>query len=182
MVSHDTVRGADGKIVNAAGAPYDPAKAADAKRVENDPQALFFIKHPQGETYARPPLAGTVGDEVNGNEQNIAIADIPSEKGALGVAINYTIDASTLAPAAVGRVTLRVVNASGETVATLTEDETVTPGTVTIGAASIPAELIDGPLQVEINGVGFYSVVIDYVVTYQDTPFIVLTWDDVTLG
>ena len=179
MVSRDTVRGSDGKITKADGVtPYDPAAPADARRVENDPQALFFLKHPDGETAARAPVAGSGSANLNGPDQTVT-AEVPAEPGAASATLNVTVGAGA-APVGLGQVSVRVLDANGTELAA-EPPANVLPNQPLVRSFEIPGDKITGPLTVEVSGSGTYSVTVDHVVTYDDHPFIVLTWDDVTV-
>lgn len=180
MVSRDTVRGADGKITKADGAtPYDPASPADARRVENDPQALFFIKHPDGETAKRAPVTGSAPLALSGPNQAVS-TEIPAEAGASGATINVTVSAGA-APVPVGQVAIRILDANGTELVS-EPPQNVLPNQPIVKTYDIEGDKIAGPLTVEISGSGSYSATVDHVVTYDDHPFIVVTWDDVTVA
>lgn len=180
MVSRDTVRGTDGKIAKADGTtPYDPASPADARRVENDPQALFFIKHPDGETAKRAPLAGSAPVAISGPNQ-AATAEVPTEAGASGATINVTVTAGA-APVALGQVAIRILDANGTEIAS-EPAANVLPNQPIVKSYQVTADKIAGPLTVEVSGSGSYSATVDYVVTFDDHPFIVVTWDEVTVA
>lgn len=179
MISRDTVRGADGRILDAAGAaPYDPAKPGDATRVEDDAQVLFWIKHPQGETFARAPLNASVPLSFSGPTQT-QMVDIPAEKGAAGGIVNFTLRPGQ-APVAVGQFAFRLVNASGGVL--YEESDPIAQNQPRVGSVELTAAMIDGPLQAQVEGAGAFDVVVDYQVTYEDRPFLVVTWDEVALS
>lgn len=178
MVSRDTVRGSDNKITKADGAaPYDPAAPTDARRVENDPQALFFVKHPDGETAKREPATGSATLTFQGPAAT-QTTEVPAEKGAASVVINVTATGGA-APVGVGQISVSVKDAEGTEVAGQGSTN-VLPNAPFAASFDIPIEKVTGPLTVEITGQGTFSVVVDHVVTYDDHPFIVVTWDEVT--
>lgn len=177
MVSDTTVRGADGKILKADGAtPYDPASPADARRVEGDPQAILWVKSPDGENAARAPVPVTGSAAFLGPESTQTI-EVPAEKGAR-VALNLTADGGGN-PLAVGQVAFRLVDAAGTEVAAVGQ-QTVTPAAAYSGVLEV-AEAT-GPLTLEITGQGVFTASVEGAVSYADVPFLVLTWDDVTVS
>lgn len=179
MVSADTVRGADGKILNAAGnAPYDPAKPTDAKTTPGDAQAFFFIKHPDGETAARAPLPITGSADFAGPETTQTLA-IPAEKGALSLTLTVN-STSGSTPVALGELSLRVLDAAGNETATGTAQ--VLPNQPASLALSVEGSAISGPLTLEMTGTGIFHVDVTGALLYDDHPFLVLTWDEVTLS
>lgn len=179
MISDDTVRGADGKIQNAAGtAAYNPAAPTDAKIVAGDAQVLFSLKSPDGESAMREPVAGAVKLGFQGPEATLS-ADIPSEKGAVELVVNVTLTAMDPAPVGVGRATISLIDANGNT--TKTVDLTLTPqGPLTQSFVLKGAE-VTGAFKLQVKGEGVFSANVDYVVTFDDHPFMVLTWDEVTV-
>jgi len=180
MISADTVRGTDGKIAKADGTtPYDPATPADARRVEGDAQALMFLKHPQGETFARAPVMTSEPLTCAGPEC-VQTSAVPVDTGASSIAINVTIGPQSTLPAGLGQGTVRVLDANGTELATQAFQATPQgPGLVTFDID--PAAAV-GPLTVEVAGGGAYTATVESVVTYDDVPFIVLTWDEVTIA
>lgn len=178
MVSDDTVRGADGKITNAAGsAPYDPGNAGDARVVMDDPQAFLKLVHPDGETAARAPLSASESRAFAGPENTQAV-EIPSERGAAFLQVNVTMTGPQSAPVGVGRATLTLKDAGGN--ATKTSEVTLTPNQAATATFELGAAEITGPFTLEITGVGAFTAAVTYSVVFDDHPFIVLTWDEVT--
>lgn len=178
MIAADTVRGTDGKITKADGTtPYDPATPADARRIENDPQAILWVKHPLGETFSRGavPVAATLACQ---GPQCTQSAEIPAEEGATHLDINVTYTPTGPLPLAVGRATFSIVDAAGTSVVPATESQIVPGPTPTTLVVSVPLEGIVGPLTAQITGDGAFSVAIEGTITYVDHPFLVLTWDD----
>lgn len=180
MVSADTVRGADGKITKTDGAtPYDPASPADARRIEGDPQALMFLKHPQGETFSREPAMTSEPLTCAGPECS-QTAEIPFDTGAASIVVNVTVGPQSSLPGAFGQGTVRVLDANGAELAN--ETFQVTPqGPDALSLDIDPAGAL-APLTVEVTGSGAYTALVESVVTYEDVPFIVLTWDEVTVA
>lgn len=180
MVSRDTVRGPDGKILNQAGtAPYDPARPEDARRVENDAQAFFFVKHPDGETFRRAAATGSAPLTIAGPDA-VQTTSIPAEKGVASATVNVTVTAAQ-APVAAGTIAVRILDAEGNEVH-VEPEANVLPNQGYARSIALTPELVTGPLTVEVRGAGAYTATIDHVVTYEDHPFVVLTWDEVTLA
>lgn len=178
MASEDTVRGSDGRILNAAGtAPYDPANAGDARVTMDDPQAFLKLVHPDGETAARAPLNASEALSFAGPESTQAV-EIPSEKGAVLLQVNVTIAGPQSAPFGVGRATLTLKDAGGN--ATKTSEVTVAPNQPTTASFELAGAEIAGPFTLEVKGLGAFTATVAYNVVFDDHPFIVLTWDDVT--
>lgn len=179
MVSRDTVRGPDGKIAKADGTtPYDPSAAGDARRIENDPQALMFLKHPQGETFSREPVAASETLTCSG-PQCVQSAEVAFDTGAASIQVNVSILPMGPAPAALGQGNVRVVDAAGTELGTAAF-QALPNAPVLVPFVIDPATAI-APLTVEVSGAGAYSALVDSVVAYDDVPFIVLTWDEVTI-
>lgn len=180
MVSDDTVRGPDNRIVNAAGsAPYDPASPADARVTPGDPQALLKLVHPDGETSARAPLNASTTLSFAGPPAPQSV-DIPSEAGAAGLVVNVTVAGPQSTPVGVGQATIRLLDAGGNE--TKSQQMTLAPNQPTTATFELAAAEITGPFKLEITGTGAFTATVDYAVTFDDHPFIVLTWDDVTVG
>lgn len=180
MVSDDTVRGADNRILNAAGAaPYDPAKPADAKVTTGDAQALLKLVHPDGETAMRAPLNASQSLAFAGPESAQTV-EVPSEAGASSLTVNVTVSGPQTAPLGVGKATITLKDAGGN--ATKTQEMTIAPNQPTVASFTLAAAEITGPFTLEVKGTGAFTAKVDYVVTFDDHPFIVLTWDDVTVS
>lgn len=178
MVSEDTVRGADGRILNAAGnAPYDPAKPADARVVTDDSQALLKLVHPGGEGAARATVNASTSLAFAGPESTQTV-DIPSEAGALSLVVNVTVSGPQSAPLGVGQATLTLKDAGGN--ATKTTQLTLAPNQPATASFALAGAEVTGPFTLEVKGVGAFTASVDYVVTFDDHPFIVVTWNDVT--
>lgn len=177
MASRDTVRGADGKIARADGVlPYDPTTPSDARRVENDPQAILWVKHPQGETFSRGVAPVDVTLACAG-PQCAQSAQIPLEPGAALLALNVSFMPGPL-PLAVGRGMLAFTDATGNDVfppVTFDVSPGPTPASTQVSAS---ASMIEGPITLTLTGDGAFSVAIEGGVTYDDVPFLVLTWDE----
>lgn len=179
MLSDDTVRGADGKVLNAAGsAPYSPGAPTDAKVTMGDPQAMFYIKSPDGETARRGPLNESKTLTFQGPEGTQKV-DIPAEKGAETLVVNVTFSGGQ-APVGVGQAKVRLKDAAGN--ATKSQDLNILPNQPATIAWDIPAAEITGPFALEIVGQGAFTAKVDYAVTFDDHPFIVVTWDEVALS
>lgn len=182
MISGDTVRAADGKITKADGTtPYDPASPADARRIEGDPQAFLFVKHPQGETFAREPVVQTPSPITCTGPECLQTAEVVVESGASLVTINVTFTGSEASlPVVAGQGTVRLLDAEGTELDA--QPFQVTPaGAGTVLTFSIPSAPV-GAITVEVAGGGAYTATIDAIVEYDDLPFIVLTWDEVTVN
>lgn len=185
MVSADTVRGADGKIAKADGAtPYDPTSPSDARRLEGDPQVLFWIKHPQGETFSRAPENLTASATCQGPQCGSSV-EIPLPAGAAMLDLNLTVTGPDspspipLGPVGRGRYILQDANgtelASGDVAPGASG-----PAVVAVGA--IPLAGVAGPLSLTVTGDGAFTVLATGSASFSDIPFVVLTWDDVTLA
>lgn len=180
MVAEESVRGPDGKITNAAGAsPYNPASPADARVIPDDPQALFFIKHPDGETFSRAPLTGSGSLAFAGPESTQSV-DVPAEKGASGAILNVTASGGA-APVGFGQIAVRILDAEGNELAG-TPQSAFLPNQPPVLSYALDADSVTGPLTVEITGSGSYTATVDWNVTYADYPFIVVTFDEVMVG
>ncbi len=177
MVSDTTVRDINGKISKEGGAPYDPAAPADAVRVEGDPQAFLWIKSPDGEAAKRAPVPVNGAVSFAGPESTQSI-DVPAEKGA-NVFLNVTGSPQAgPAPLGVGTVVFELVDAEGNVLQS--SQGTVTPNTPAAG--TLVAENAPGPLTVRIKGAGAFTASVEGTIAFDDHPFLVLTWDDVTLA
>lgn len=184
MVSRDSVRGEDGRITKSDGAtPYDPATPADARRIEGDPQVLFWVKHPRGETFARPP-AGVFANVSCAAPQCAQSADLAFEPGVGVLAMNVTV-VGPEAPApiplgALGQGRFVVVDANGTDLAA--GDFTLSPGGAPgVTPVEVPLAGLALPLALQVTGDGAFTVRAEGAVTYVDRPFLVVTWDDPTL-
>lgn len=180
MVSDDTVRGPDNRILNAAGtAPYDPTKPADAKVTTGDAQALLKLVHPDGETAARAPLNASQTLSFAGPPAPQTV-DIPAEAGAASMTVNVTITGPQPAPVGVGQAQIRLLDAGGNV--TKSQEMTLAPNQPTTASFALAAAEITGPFKLEITGTGAFTATVDYAVTFDDHPFLVLTWDEVTVS
>lgn len=180
MISDDTVRGADGRVLNAAGtAAYNPSAPTDAKITTGDPQVFLSLKSPDGETAIREPAAGSATLGFQGPESTLS-ADVPAEKGASALVVNVTLKASDPAPVGLGQATISLVDANGNV--TKTKDVTFTPQGPVVESFALTAAEITGPFKLQIKGQGIFTAAVDYVVTFDDHPFVVLTWDEVTVS
>lgn len=178
MVSDDTVRSADGKIAKADGsAPYSPDAAGDAKVVPGDAQAIFWIKHPDGETAARAPLAGTGTIECSGG--SCSTVEIPTENGTASLIVRANFTGPSGAPVSLAQARVGLVDADGNEVAG--QDVVSTPAEPAQVTFELAGDEIPGPLTLRVGGPGAYTVAVSYEIAYDDAPFIVLTWDDVTV-
>lgn len=180
MVSADTVRGSDGKIAKDDGVtPYDPSAPADARRVEGDPQVIFWIKHPQGETFSRAPAPVSASVSCQG-PQCVQSAELAMEPGARTLDLNLSIvgpsDALPVGP--LGQAQYSIVDANGTALATGSIAPEPQPG----APIPVPVDLKDAvlPLSLVVMGDGAFTVRVDGTASYGDVPFIVLTWDEVT--
>lgn len=180
MVSDDTVRGSDNKILNAGGtAPYDPAKGGDARISAGDAQALLKLVHPDGEGAARPPLNVSSTLDFQGPETTKTVA-IPSEQGAVSLTLNLTAVGSGPTPLGLGKVTLRLLDAGGN--ATKAAELTLAPNQPNTVSWSLTAAEVTGPFTLEAKGTGAFSLKTEAIVVFDDHPFLTLTWDEVTLS
>lgn len=181
MLSGDTVRSADGRITKADGTtPYDPSTPSDAKRGEGDPQVILWIKHPNGETFSRPPADISASVSCQG-PQCTQSAELTIEAGAE----SFDLNISTLGPAAqlplgsLGQGRFAIVDANG----TELSSGSIAPqpqggapsatGIVALKGAVLPLSLV-------VTGDGAFTVQAVGTANFGDVPFIVLTWDDVT--
>ncbi|HUR69175.1 MAG TPA: hypothetical protein VM370_08000 [Candidatus Thermoplasmatota archaeon] len=182
MVSQDTVRGPDGRITKADGTtPYDPATPADALRAENDPQAILFVKHPMGETYQDPPVNVSVTLQCQGAACSVT-QEILTEPGATTLDLNLSVfgpDAS-LPFGALGQGSVSIVDGNGTELSHLEVAPQPTGG----GPTATGTLLLVGaalPISATLTGDGIFSVSIVGSAQYASTPFLVFTWDEVTL-
>lgn len=182
MVSQDSVRGPDGKILKADGAtPYDPATPADARRFEGDPQALLFVKHPQGETFSRAP-ANVSASVSCASPQCAESSEVVIEEGAAFLQLNLTTtgpDAS-LPFGSLGQGRFALLDAAGNEIASGDVSPQPTGGAPTATGA-LPLAGVALPLTLAVTGSGLFTVTATGAATFEDHPFLVLTWDDVTI-
>ena len=186
MVSRDTVRGPDGKITKADGAtPYDPAAPGDARRIENDPQAILFIKHPMGEDFSRGAVASTLSLSCV-EPQCTQTGEIPLDAGARGFMVNISTSPGGPVPLGAGRgVTVVIADAAGAEIGRYDLGDVVAgpvPGPTASDEVDLRATPVTGPLTVTVTGDGSFSVTLEATVTYDDRPFLVVTWDEVTVS
>jgi hypothetical protein len=80
----------------------------------------------------------------------------------------------------VAQATVRLVDAEGNEVAR--EQVTSTPAQPARVSFGLDHEALMGPLTLEVSGPGVYTVGVEYAITYDDHPFLVLTWDEVALS
>lgn len=183
MISADTVRGADGKIAKADGTtPYDPSAPADARRVEGDAQALLSLKHPQGETFSRAPVNVTAALSCAA-PQCAQSAELAFEEGADALELNVTVSAPSTLPVPAGPLgqgRVAIVDANGTELAGMAIAPNPQAGAAT--PLPVPLEGAVFPLTVQVTGDGVFDVTLAGTATYSDVPFIVLTWDEVTVG
>ena len=183
MLLDDSPRGSDNKITNAAGtANYDPAKPTDARVAKGDPQAIFYVQDPAGANATRAPVNASKAVSISPSAPSASV-DVPTAKGAATLSVNVTITsagpAGTPAPIAVGNATVTLKDASGN--ATKSQNiMTITPNAPGSAHFDLTANDITGPFKVQIDGNGAFNAQVDYVITFADHPFIVVTWDDVT--
>jgi hypothetical protein len=184
MVSEDTVRGVDGKITKTDGAtPYDPATPADARRIEGDPQVLFWIKHPQGETFSRAPESITASVSCQGPQCGSSV-EIAIPKGASMLDLNVTFSGPAspvsvpVGPVGQGRLT--ILDANGTELAGI-DIATSPAGNGSTAIGSIALEGAPLPLTMTLAGDGAFTATATGMARFQNIPFIVLTWDDITV-
>lgn len=176
MLSDTTVRGADGKITKADGTtPYDPAAPADARRVDGQPQAFLVLKSPDGQDAKRDDVDVSGTAAFLGPESTQTIA-VPAERGGK-VSLTLSADAGDV-PLAAGQVTFRLVDEEGNVLASTPQGSVLPnqPFTGTLEAPDVP-----GPLKLEITGSGAFTARVGGAVTYDDHPFLVVTWDSYTM-
>lgn len=179
MVSDDTVRSADGKITKADGAaPYAPDAAGDAKVVAGDAQALFWIKHPDGETAARAPVVGSGTISCSAGE--CGTLDVPTENGTESLVVRANFTGPAGSPLAFAQARVSLLDAEGNEV--VGQDVVSTPAEPAQVVFELGGEEIPGPLTLRVAGPGAYAVEASYEIAYDDHPFIVLTWDDVVVA
>lgn len=166
MLSEDTVRSADGRI-----------SLDDASVVKGDPQAIFLIKHPDGENASIPPLA--VSQSVSCAGPCNTPVDIPVQRGAEALTINVTL-APSQGPLAAGQGTLRVVDANGTDIGTPVAFQVTPADAGKVVTIEVAGGDLHGPVQLVINGQGAFVAQVDASATYDLHPFIVVTWDDIT--
>ncbi|MFA5861454.1 MAG: hypothetical protein WDA16_07135 [Candidatus Thermoplasmatota archaeon] len=180
MLMSDAVRGADGKIVKADGTtPYDPLKSDDAKLTTGKTQAMFYIQSPDGPLSMRGPINDSKTLTFQG-PQNVQTVDIPAEKGAASVTINVSFEGATPAPIGIGKATVTLKDAGGNT--TKTQDVTIAPQQPSLVTFVLEAKDIKGAYKLSIDGTGAFNAKVDTLVQYDDHPFLVITWDEPALS
>jgi hypothetical protein len=180
MVLDDSPRGADGKILSAAGtAPYDPAKPGDAKVARGDPQVMMYVKSPDGETAMRAPLNVTKDLAFAGPPSSQSV-DIASEKGAESLVVNVAITGAAGPVPGVGNATITLRDAGGN--ATKKADLTLLPNAPASATFTLSEKEITGAYKLVIDGAGAFNAKVEAVVVFDDHPFLVITWDDVTVS
>lgn len=177
MVSDDTVRGEDGRITNAAGdAPYSPDAPADARVVAGDPQAILWVRAPEGAATMGEPLAGSVPGSCAATCD--AAFELPATiTGPITVWVNLTGD--QVGPVGVGEASAQLLDGAGDVVAE--GETTLVPGS----PASILLEAgegAEGPYSVRLAGRGAFTIRVDYLAPGVDASFLVVTFDDVTVA
>lgn len=176
MLSEDTIRTPDGKISNAAGAPYDPAKPDDAKVIPGDPQALFFIRHPDGANATKPPA--TASDTLSCTAQCTVSTDVPVDPDAEVATLNITID-PVQGPLAAGQGEIHILDANGTDIIPATPFQVTPANAPLLTTIELGSDLLAGPITVQITGTGAFTARVDSIVTYDLHPFIVVTWDEI---
>jgi len=184
MVSRDTVR-IDGKITKADGVtPYDPNAPGDARRVEGDLQAFLTLRHPQGDSFARPPATSYLNLSCAA-PQCVASGELAVETGATALVLNATGRPDGQLPLAAGRsVSIVFSDAMGVQLAVLELGDVVAgpvpPPTATT-AVTLGADFV-GPISARVSGDGVFGVSLEATATYNDRPFLVITWDEPTVS
>lgn len=181
MLLDDSPRGLDDKISNAAGtAPYDPAKPIDARVAKGDPQAIFYFQDPAGANASRAPLNESKTVTIQGPNATASV-DIPAMKGAATLVVNVTIGsvaAGAPEPIAFGTATITLRDAQGNATKTSTI-QPITPNAPGSARFELTAADITGPFKLVVDGSGAFTAKVDYVLTFADHPFVVVTWADV---
>jgi hypothetical protein len=180
MLLGDSPRGPDGKIVKADGTtPYDINSPADAKVTVGKPQAMFYIQSPDGPLAMRSPVNDSKTLSFQGPTSTQTI-DIAAEQGAASLTVNITFAGASPAPVGVGNASIQLLDAGGNV--TKQASATITPQ----GAAPVSFQLtskeITGAYKLAVTGTGAFSVTVDSLIEYDDHPFLVVTWNDYTLG
>lgn len=172
MLSHDTIRGPDGLITKADGStPYDPSSPGDARIIEDDPQALLQLTAPSGPDSARAPATTNETLTVQGPGSS-ASTTIGAAQGATAV-INVTASGGS-SPLGVGNVQIQITDGNQ----TLDRAEGMVQPNQDFTASFELADLNTSSLGIVASGNGTFEVEIGATVTYDDHPFIILTWDD----
>lgn len=171
MASDTTVRGADGKIANAAGGAYDPAKPADARRTEGDRQLLFALKpHPRA-TPPTPVNETFVGESAPAADASHAF---PAEFGGT-IRVTFTAGGASGTPVALAQGSITLVSPSGTEV---TSDAfQVTPAGAEAALEWPATEAGDWTLRVTGQGPFSYNAAVSVEYPAGDA-FVTLTWDD----
>lgn len=175
MLSSTTVRGDDGMITKEDGStPYDPATAEDARVIEDDPQALLQLTAPDGPDSARAAESGNETITITGPEASESI-----ELGG-GPRASITVNVTTMGgdvPITAGDIELRLLDEEGNVLDEAGGDVLPNaPFETTLSASGLNSTVV-----LEVSGTGSYDVAVESHVTYDDHPFIIVTWDDYTL-
>lgn len=173
MVSDTTVRGADGRILKSDGAtPYDPASPGDATRIEGQPQAFLVLRSPDGVDAKRQDVEIDESFRFMGPESTQTHV-LPARGGA--VKLDVVASSETVA---LGTFSVRILNAAGEELDAASGQ--VTPNADFTRTFEIPKT--EGELHVEMTGAGAFDVALTGIIGYDDHPFLVITWNSVTLN
>jgi hypothetical protein len=180
MLLSDSPRNADGKITKADGtSPYDPNAPKDAKVATGKPQAIFYIQSPDGPTAVRSPLNDSKTLTFQGPPSTQTVA-IPSEKGAALLVVNFTFTGGNGPLPPVGNATVTLRDANGN--ATKQQTFAFTPNAPTTGTIQLASNQITGAYNLTVDGTGAFNVKVDTLLTYDDHPFLVVTWDAYTIS
>lgn len=172
MLSRDTIRGPDGLIAKSDGeTPYDPDSPADARIIEDDPQALFQLTAPSGPDSARAPATTNETLTVQGPDATQSVT-IEAAEGA-SATVNVTASAGS-SPLAAGNVRISITDGNQ----TLDSAEGAVQPTEDFTASFELEDLEVDSFDVVARGNGTFEVAVDATVVYDDHPFIILTWDD----
>lgn len=175
MLSQDSVRGSDGLIAKSDNStPYDPSTPGDARIIEDDRQGLLKLVAPSGEDAGRAPtdISEMFSFAGPNNTESVELATAPYASATLQVSTTATQGAISI-----GQIEVTIVDQNGTELAS--GGGQVTPNQGYNETFSL--QDLDGPVTVEVSGDGGYDVNIAGQITYDDHPFIVVTWDDYTL-
>lgn len=172
MLSRDTIRGPDGMITKADGeTPYDPGSPADARIIQDDPQALLQLTAPSGPDSARAPQTTNETLTVQGPDASDALT-VDAAPGA-SATVNVTASGGS-GPLGVGNVRITLTDGNQ----TLDSAEGSVGPNQDFTASFELADLEVDSFDVVARGNGTFEVAVEAVVDYNDHPFIIITWDD----
>ncbi len=175
MLFTDAIRGDDGMITKEDGStPYDPDTPDDARIIDDDPQGFLQLTAPSGPDSARADETVSETVQVQGvdDAHTVELGGGPSAS----ITVNVTT-AEEEPPLQAGDIQVRLVDAQQNVLDEDSGDIGPNQGFET----SLQAVGVNETLQLEVSGNGTYTLDIEAHITYDDHPFIILTWDDYEL-